>query len=244
MRKADCSYLHRNTAGRDLVIGDVHGHFSRVRAELDRIGFREDRDRLICCGDLVDRGPESTLAPEWLTYPWFHSVMGNHDAAVLHACGMLSAKFELFINHHGWFEALSSDDRIRVRDALAALPWAMEIETRTGRVGVVHAEVPESFPDWAAFIARLGDEETRSRATSGRDQARAAADLGTAEAASGLPLAGVDWLIQGHTPRPACRAGQRGNRLWIDTLGWYDGAVTRGTPHFTIVDVEHPTVPL
>ena len=244
MRTASFSHLHRNTAGRDLVIGDIHGHFSRVRAELDRLDFREHRDRLICCGDLVDRGPESPEAAEWLSYPWFHSVMGNHDAAVLHACGNLSAKFELFVNHHAWFENLPLDHRERIRDALAELPWAIEIETASGLVGVVHAEVPETFPNWNAFLNMLEDEDTQSKASSSRDQARMAPDLGTAEATAGPSLAGVDWVIHGHTPRPACRAGQWGNRLWIDTLGWYDGPVTRGTPHFTIVDVERPLVPL
>ena len=147
--------LPRNHLGRDFVIGDIHGHFSRVERELERIGFRPTRDRLICVGDLVDRGPESERAADWLGYDWFFAVMGNHDASLLHRWGLLGAKFELWHDHHGWLERLSSDAQARLRERLAALPWALEIDTAAGPVGIVHAEVPEAFASWQAFLRRL-----------------------------------------------------------------------------------------
>lgn len=64
--------LPRNERGRDLLVGDVHGQFSGLRAALERVGFNPDAgDRLISVGDLVDRGPESDAAIDWLAYPWF-----------------------------------------------------------------------------------------------------------------------------------------------------------------------------
>lgn len=69
----------RNPLGRDLIAGDVHGHFSRLAAALDAVAFDPVRDRLFSVGDLVDRGPESDHALDWLARPWFYAVSGNHE---------------------------------------------------------------------------------------------------------------------------------------------------------------------
>jgi hypothetical protein len=71
--------LARNARGRDLIVGDIHGHFTKLAAALEAIGFDDSIDRLISVGDLVDRGPESLLALGWLAKPWFHAVRGNHE---------------------------------------------------------------------------------------------------------------------------------------------------------------------
>lgn len=236
--------LEANPRGRDLVIGDIHGQFSKVERELERISFDPARDRLICTGDLVDRGPESPLAARWLAYDWFHAVMGNHDAALLHRWGLLSAKFELWHDHHGWLQDLDAAEQQRLCAALRKLPWALEVPTAQGLVSLVHAEVPERFASWQAFVAALGEEEVRLQAISSRDQARRAEDLASPHAADAEPLAGVAWVIHGHTPRRYCRPGQLGNRLWIDTMGWYDAPVRYGEARFTIIDLQDPLRPL
>src|SRR5690606_8090567 len=66
----------RNTAGRDIAVGDIHGHFTALQRELDRIDFDPAVDRLFSVGDLVDRGPECEDVIKWLNYPWFHPVRG------------------------------------------------------------------------------------------------------------------------------------------------------------------------
>ncbi|NUS37619.1 MAG: serine/threonine protein phosphatase, partial [Lysobacter sp.] len=71
--------LPANTSGRDFVTGDIHGCFDRLRALMDSAGFRPERDRLLTPGDLVDRGPDSLAALEWLDKPWFFATRGNHD---------------------------------------------------------------------------------------------------------------------------------------------------------------------
>lgn len=236
--------LQRNKHGRDFAIGDIHGHFSRVEQELERIGFNPACDRLICTGDLVDRGPESETAATWLKYNWFFAVMGNHDASLLNRWGLLGAKFELWHDHHQWLSGVTSELEQQLRTALAALPWALEIETAAGPVGIVHAEVPERFASWQAFAAALDDERVLSLAVSARDLARRAEDLGASTAEEECRLAGVAWVIHGHTPRRHCRPGQLGNRLWIETMGWYDAPVQDGKAQFTLVDLADPLVPL
>lgn len=233
-----------NNRGRDFVIGDIHGHFRRVERELERIAFDPRRDRLICVGDLVDRGPESERAADWLAHDWFFAVMGNHDASVLQRCGLLSTKFELWHDYHDWLRALDAASRDKLRDSLAALPWALEIGTTSGPVGIVHAEVPERFDNWNSFLDQLEQDQVKSLAVSARDLARRSEDLGSSAAHDEAPLPGIRWVIHGHTPRRHCRPGQLGNRLWIDTMGWYDAPLQSGEPRFTIVDIEDPLTPL
>ena len=70
----------RNTTGRDIIVGDVHGHFTRLCVALVEIDFNPGAgDRLFHVGDLVDRGPESIMALEWLAQPWVFAVAGNHE---------------------------------------------------------------------------------------------------------------------------------------------------------------------
>ncbi|WP_240622171.1 metallophosphoesterase [Achromobacter mucicolens] len=59
-----------NTKGRDLAVGDIHGHFGRLDAALAATRFSPEKDRLFAVGDLVDRGPESAEVLVWLKRPW------------------------------------------------------------------------------------------------------------------------------------------------------------------------------
>lgn len=69
----------KNTEGRDIAVGDIHGHVSRFLLALKSIDFNPAKDRLFSVGDLVDRGPESHRCDELLAFPWFHAVQGNHE---------------------------------------------------------------------------------------------------------------------------------------------------------------------
>ena len=82
----------QNTWGRDFVVGDVHGCFDYLRAVLEHVQFDEVSDRLFCVGDLVDRGPQSEEAIDWIAKPWFHAVRGNHEQMAIDvAAGRVNA---------------------------------------------------------------------------------------------------------------------------------------------------------
>lgn len=87
--------------GRTFVVGDVHGHFSNFMAELSKQGFNEKKDRVICVGDLIDRGPQNLLMIRLLDEPWFHSVLGNHEVFVLASC---NGDRNSFSNLRCWLE--------------------------------------------------------------------------------------------------------------------------------------------
>ena len=72
--------------GRDLVIGDLHGHFDTLEHALAALAFDTARDRLFSVGDLIDRGPRSRDAIEWLTAGRFAgAVRGNHELMMVDA---------------------------------------------------------------------------------------------------------------------------------------------------------------
>lgn len=76
-------HLPRNDAGRDFLVGDLHGCRSYLEQELEQVNFDPSVDRVISVGDLVDRGPEPLRTLALLREPWFHAVMANHEAMML-----------------------------------------------------------------------------------------------------------------------------------------------------------------
>ena len=75
--------LPNNTIGRDFVIGDLHGCFELFETLLKAVDFDTSKDRLFSVGDLIDRGPHSLRCLQLIEQPWFHAVMGNHEAMML-----------------------------------------------------------------------------------------------------------------------------------------------------------------
>lgn len=83
MNIANVGMLHPNTLGRDLIIGDLHGHYDTLRHLLCENRFDKKIDRVISVGDVIDRGPRSWDCLQLFREPWFHGVKGNHELALL-----------------------------------------------------------------------------------------------------------------------------------------------------------------
>lgn len=197
-----------------MVVGDVHGYFSRLRARLDEVGFDAKVDRLFSVGDLIDRGPESPQALEWIDQPWFFAVRGNHEDYAVRYRTVDRANWSRYGGD--WFLELDPKEQQRISERLARLPLAMEIATEKGPVGIVHADCP--VPDWRRLD--LSDRRvrnfcmwSRSRLEQGRESR----------------IHGLRALVVGHTPlkEPATL----GNVVHIDTAGWTDEG------RFTLLDL-------
>ena len=66
------------------MIGDLHGCYDELMELLSKIGFTAN-DRLIAVGDLAVKGPKNKEVLElFISDDRFSSVLGNHDAALLH----------------------------------------------------------------------------------------------------------------------------------------------------------------
>lgn len=71
------------SAGRTIVVGDIHGCFDELLALLERVGFGE-RDRLVSVGDLIVKGWKNREVLEmFIADARLSAVLGNHDRALL-----------------------------------------------------------------------------------------------------------------------------------------------------------------
>ena len=201
----------RNPLGRDLIVGDAHGCFTKLQASLDAVGFNLERDRLFSVGDLVDRGPESDRALEWLAQPWFHAVSGNHeDMAIRWPLGFMFAGH--YVSNGGAWNVSNPPD---VQQDFAALPVAIELQTEGGLVGIVHADVPGS--SWPAFVEALENPALSNSARERMiDQAQWSRDR--IDKLFRDDVAGVRAVVVGHTPVE--RFTSLGNVHYIDTAAW------------------------
>lgn len=219
-----------SAAGRDLIVGDIHGCFGRLYAALLDVGFNPGQgDRLFAVGDLVDRGPQSEAVAEWLALPWFHALRGNHDQMAIDWAGGETSDPSWYAGNGGaWFMQLEVERQHEIADALAALPLVMELETPAGLLGMVHAECPLAV--WQDFTGRLEDPALPPREL---DVLKGCAQWMThrRDFMEASDVAGVRAVVVGHSIVP--RYTSLGNTLYIDT-GAFKGAAAGG--FFTIVD--------
>lgn len=224
--------FERNTKGRDYIVGDIHGSFTRLSAALNAIGFNARLgDRLFSVGDLVDRGEESDLALLWLKEHWFHAVQGNHeDMAIRWPNGHMDPR-TYSANGGAWNIMNPPDVQQIIADNLASLPIAIELETSCGMVGIVHAHCP--FESWSKFTSVLEDP-TVSKGSLNSVIDSAMWSRSRISDGDCSQVEGVRAVVVGHTPME--RWTSLGNTIYIDTGGWLPEH--RGTGHFTILEAE------
>ncbi len=70
------------------VIGDVHGHLATFRALLHRLNLGPE-DRVVCLGDMIDRGPNSAgLVAMLRSHPQIICLKGNHEQMAVQSVQM------------------------------------------------------------------------------------------------------------------------------------------------------------
>ncbi|WP_018234170.1 metallophosphoesterase [Thioalkalivibrio thiocyanodenitrificans] len=211
--------LERNPSGRDFVVGDIHGQFHLLDKLMSIARFDPSRDRILCVGDLVDRGRDSERCLEFLREPWFFSVRGNHEQAIITAWeSMDDLQCLLWVSRMGgaWWTTMGRARQCEFADAFSCLPIIIEVPFDQGTAGIVHAE-PVCGQDWAhsrAMAHELARGAThwhcpllwgRSRIQSHR----------------ALPVEGVTLVYTGHT---ICDAPRRSaNVVHLDTGAFLEG---------------------
>ena len=217
------------TAGRDFVVGDVHGEFPTLETLLSRVGFAPRHDRLFALGDLVDRGPQSVDALAWMERGRIVlSVRGNHEQMLLRRIELAETNpREPTWTMHPWFARdVERTDWGRWKDMLRAMPIAATVGTRAGPIGLVHAT--PTTRHWDTMLAQLADGDTETMWLALNSTARARADARRAEH-EGIPvfgmIDGVRAVVTGHTIRGSV---MRTDNVWhIDTgAGGSSGALT------------------
>jgi serine/threonine protein phosphatase 1 len=214
-----------NSSGRDFIVGDIHGHFDLLEKLMARIKFNIRTDRLFATGDLIDRGPFSEHAIQWLAHPWFHSVRGNHEQMAIDSLAGEGDPARHARNGGAWFYSCSSQTQTSIVDAVTNLPFAIEICAPDGsKYGIIHAESPgwENNFDWADATALLESSNKEFR-----DNAVAQALYARKRICSmdQRQVEGLRTLYVGHTtvPEPL----KLGNVVYIDTgCSFPDGKLT------------------
>jgi serine/threonine protein phosphatase 1 len=212
---------------RVFAVGDIHGEFAALERSLQTVNYDPSQDVLISVGDLVDRGPDSEAALEWIKRPDFLRVLGNHDIALKLLFQNRVTKSDLIQWGAQWCIYRSDPELRDISEALSNAPLAMTAVTPAGhRVGFVHADCAR---DWNRHIDGLmrciplfEDLSLFSRETihyvlecekNNRDM-----DIDT------VKVLHIDHVFHGHNPteEPLWAA----NRSWIDTGACFGGPIT------------------
>jgi serine/threonine protein phosphatase 1 len=221
--------LTENTRGRDFVVADLHGHIEKLECALDALHFDAAADRVLAVGDLIDRGPSSLRALSLLAQPWFFSVRGNHEQAMLawvdalmdgreadevrmlaHRHFSIGGDWALALFKHavnGDLSALAPWQR-----ALAALPYAIATRARDSSAGIVHACVPGG--DWQFFHTPEPEPKMLHRVLWSRQPSDESPD----------GVRGIDTVFAGHNL--VSEARRIGNFHMIETGAWQGHALT------------------
>lgn len=225
--------LEGNPNGRDYVCGDIHGQYENLLKGLSHINFDFERDRLFCCGDLVDRGNDSNKMHEIMKEKWFYSVRGNHDNFVVRAYEE-DPTFDLErwytpFNGGAWWKEATSNEKYQTYKEIIKLPYGIEIKYPEKTIGIVHADIPEKY-SWQIFTNELKsrNEIVLKFATESRKKAKYSDNTITSHfnksstgSVEDFNVKGVDLIYCGHTLQT--KPTILGSFCYIDTGSGYEG---------------------
>ncbi|MEG9531381.1 metallophosphoesterase [Mannheimia indoligenes] len=196
------------------VVGDLHGCYDLLMAELDKVEFNKETDLLISVGDLIDRGKQNLECLQLLREKWFINVQGNHDQMAIEA--LLYHDFNMQVNwiRNGgdWFYSLPIEQKLEAIELLKICekrPLVIELEMVNGDLCVIaHADYPSNDYEFGKVVSKQGILWSRDRL----------------ESYSEINIDGADTFIFGHTivEQPEVH----GNRLYIDTGAFNSGNLT------------------
>lgn len=138
-----------NSVGRDFVIGDIHGKYKELKRLMEEKGFDKAHDRLFCCGDFVNKGPESLKCLELLNRNWFFPVIGNHEEALIFATLSDINYSEWESIGGGWLtkDELKTHEIQALLSKLCQTPRYITLNHSSGvKIGLCHAQPPTE--DW------------------------------------------------------------------------------------------------
>jgi len=130
------------------IIGDVQGCFDDLMLLLDEIKFDFHRDKLIFCGDLVNRGGQSLQVLRWIYAHQYccQVTLGNHDLSLLAQYHVPKLRKSRNIEFKTIFEAM---------DCSLLMNWLLKqnilIYLKAFKTTVVHAGI---YPSWSLKRAR------------------------------------------------------------------------------------------
>lgn len=212
-------YDLREFEGRIFFVTDLHGHYSLLHEALNEVAFDSSRDILFSSGDWTDRGPDSKYVLDYLTCDWIHSTQGNHEALFIGAVDeqWIGRNTNCLLANGGrWVADLTDADVNAIYETFKALPLGIELLLPRGRKGaIVHAEVPGK--DWNYFT-NVDPQELEWNDKAVAQWSRTWYYRGIRQ-----QVAGVDFVLVGHTPTDSGEVEQRGNMIFADAGSFFRG---------------------
>lgn len=129
-----------NTTGTDFIIGDIHANINILEYILKSIQFTQSTDRLICTGDIIDRGQHNIQSLNLLQQPWFHSTLGNHESLMIHSI-LHNSNDHLICwiqNGGSWHTSLPKQQLLSLATSLTTLPLIITVHNQ---FHITHAEL-------------------------------------------------------------------------------------------------------
>lgn len=139
-------FYEQNLAGRDFVVGDLHGCYEDLLRALTMLNFDGQVDRLFSVGDLVDRGPDSFKCANLIYEPWFFAVKGNHEELMYETMLRNSRDHAgTWLGNGGqWFASEDEGELKAVCRDIEMLPYVISVGEGENRFNIVHAELKRS----------------------------------------------------------------------------------------------------
>lgn len=237
LRRSEHENIDLSARRRVFAAGDVHGSFRLLDAELAKVGYDPQQDALVFVGDLVDRGPDSMEALEWIDRPDIRRARGNHEEiAEMVANREAQLRWALKCGARWLIQEKDHAKQIEIARRLNDAPVAITLRTPGGRtVGITHADCPSEW-DWVVRVLSDPRDPQHSRMVQTCLWSRSVIDhlIDDVQATRGYPkskceVTGVDHVFHGHTI--VRQAFAHGDRSWLDT-----GATSRG--RMTVIDID------
>lgn len=130
------------------VIGDVQGCFDDLMLLLDKIKFNSINDKLIFCGDLVNRGGQSIEVLRWI---YAHQnccqvTLGNHDLSLL---------AQYFVPQFRKLKNIEFQIIFKSSDCSLLMDWLLRqnilLHLKEFKTLIVHAGI---YPSWSLHRAK------------------------------------------------------------------------------------------
>lgn len=209
--------------GRVFVVGDIHGDYDKLMNLMEEVSFDKDSDLLIATGDLIDRGRKNLECLQLTCYPWFKSVMGNHEEMAYKGLINFDQRYMAcwLGNGGGWYDWLPYDQKAEARLTIQLIPEVMPHVIELNRNGkkyvICHGDYPSSTYEF-------GKDVDAGRLLWSRIEY----DLLDGGVTSFNPqIDGADLFIFGHTPAEA-HPVKFGNRTYVDTGNFFSGKLFLG----------------
>lgn len=122
---------------RTVLIGDIHGCLVELKELLGKLHYNPTNDRIICLGDLNDRGPDSVGVIRYCRENNFECVMGNHEYKFLKWFRSQGSRSDVY-DRKDYYRQLSDEDI----DYVAKMPTYIDLDD----VVIVHAGLKPGVP--------------------------------------------------------------------------------------------------